>query len=98
MKRSIGKSTLVLAKVSRAVGFLKYSKRSFPISAVRTLYNSIVEPHFLYCRSVWDCCSATEIQHLQRLRNRAARIVTSSAYDAPIKPIFDDWGGKPFSS
>ena len=30
-------------------------------------------------------CNSTEIQHLQRLQNRAARIVTNSAYDAPIK-------------
>ena len=41
------------------------------------------------CCSVWGCCSATEIQHLQRLQNRAARIVTNSAYEAPIRPILE---------
>ena len=35
---------------------------------------------------MWGCCNATEIQHLQRLQNWAARIVTNSAYDAPFKP------------
>ena len=71
-----------------------YSKRSLPISAVMTLYNSILEPHFLYCCSVWGCCSATEIQHLQRLQNWAARVVTNNAYDTPIKPIFERLGWK----
>ena len=36
---------------------------------------------------LWGCCSATEIQHLQRLQNRAAIIVTNGDIDAAIKPI-----------
>ena len=84
----------VSAKVSRAVGFLKYSKRYLPISAVKTLYTSIVEPHFQYCCSVWSCCNAAEIKHLQRLQNRAAGIVTNSSFDAAIKPMFESLGWK----
>ena len=57
----------VSVKILHTVGFLKYSKHYPPISAVSSLYNSIVEPYFLYYCSVWGCCSATEIQHLQRL-------------------------------
>ena len=53
----------VSAKVSRAIGFLKYAKQYLPITAVKTLYTSNVEPHFQYCCSVWGCCSAAEIQH-----------------------------------
>lgn len=67
----------VCAEISRAVVFLKYSKRYIPISAIRTLYNSILQPHFLYCYSIWGCCSAKEIQHLQRLLKRVTRIVTN---------------------
>ena len=52
---------------SRAIGFLKYARQYLPITAVKTLYPSIVKPHFQYCCSVWGCCSAAEIQHLQRL-------------------------------
>ena len=84
----------VSAKVSRAVGFLKYSKRYLPIATVKTLYTSIVEPHFQYCCSVWGCCSAAEIQHLQKLQNRAARIVTNSRFDAAIKPMLENLGWK----
>ena len=84
----------VSAKVSRAIGFLEYSKRYLLITAVKTLHTSIVEPHFQYCCSVWGCCSAAEIQHLQRLQNRAARIVTNSSYDAAIKLMFESLGWK----
>ena len=95
LKCTVGKSTSgQFLLVSRAVGFLKYSKRYFPITAVKTLYTSIVEPHFQYCCSVWGCCNAAEIQHLQRLQNRAAMIVTNSSFDAAIKPMFESLGWK----
>ena len=84
----------VSAKASRAVGFLKYSKQHLPLTAVKTLYTSIVEPHFQYCCSIWGCCNATEIQLLQKLQNRAARIVTNSSFDAAIKPMFESLGLK----
>ena len=84
----------VSAKVSRAVGFLKYSKQYLPLSAVKTLYTSIVEPHFQYCCSVWGCCNAAEIQLLQKLQNRAARIVSNSSFNADIKPMFEILGWK----
>ena len=53
-----------------------------------------MEPHFQYCCSVWGCCNAAEIQHLQKLLNRAARIVTNSSFDAAIKPMFESLGRK----
>ena len=51
------------------------------------MYTGIVEPHFRYCCSVWGCCGLTEINHLQKLQNRAARIITGSRFDAPGLPF-----------
>ena len=82
----------VSAKVPRAVGFLKYSQRYLPITSVKTLSTSIVESHFQYCCSVWGCCSAVDVRDLQKLQNRAARIITNSSFDAAIKPIFESLG------
>ena len=83
----------VTEKVSRAIGFLKYAKHFLPEAIVKTLYTSVVEPHFQYCCSVWGCCNSTDILQLQRLQNRAARIVTNSHFDAPSKPLIQslDW-------
>ena len=44
---------------------------------MKTLYTGIVEPHFRYCCSVWCCCGKTCLNQLQKLQNRAARIVTN---------------------
>ena len=43
-----------------------------------------------YCCSVWGCCSESKIDVLQKIQNRAARIVTSSPYDASAAPIIQN--------
>lgn len=84
----------VSAKVPRAVGFLKHAKSFLPRESLRTLYMGIVEPHFRYCCSVWGCAGSTEINRLQKLQNRAARIVTKSSYDTPVRPLIEGLGWK----
>lgn len=81
-------------KVSRALGFLKHGKSFLPKDTLKTIYTGIVEPHFRYCCSVWGCAGSTEINHLQKLQNRAARIMTNSSFDAPSKPIIERLGWK----
>ena len=84
----------VSAKVSRAVGFLKHAKSFLPRESLKTLYTGIVEPHFRYCCSVWGCAGPTEINQLQKLQNRAARIITNSSYDTPGRPLIERLGWK----
>ena len=82
----------VSTKASRAIGFLKHAKNILPMASLKTLYSSIVETHFRYCCSVWGCCGTTDINQLQKLQNRAARIVTNSSYDAPSRPLIESLG------
>ena len=84
----------VSSKVSRAVGFLRHAKSFLPKETLQTLYTGIVEPHFRYCCSVWGCAALTEINQLQKLQNRAARIITNSSFDAPGGPLIEEMGWK----
>ena len=84
----------VTEKASRAIGFLKYAKHFLPEAIVKSLYTSIVEPHFQYCCFVWGCCNSTDLLQLQRLQSRASRIVTNSHFDAPSKPLIQSLGWK----
>ena len=74
-------------KASRAIGFLKYAKRILPQETLGQTYSGIVEPHFRYCCSVWGSCGESRRFTLQKLQNRAARIVTNSSYDAPADAL-----------
>ena len=79
-------------RVSRAIGVLKHAKQFLPLNVMKNLYRRIVEPHFRYCSSVWGCCSTTDINRLQKLQNRAVRVITNSAFDAPAKPLLGSLG------
>ena len=49
---------------------------------VQKIYHVLIRPHFDYCSSV---CSVTLCDKLQKLQNRAARIITKSSYDVSAK-------------
>ena len=42
------------------------------------IYNALIMPHFDLCSPVWDCFSGYLSDKLQKLQNRAARIITKS--------------------
>ena len=73
----------VRTKVSRAIGFLKYCRKFLPRNTLSKIYRGIVKPHFRFCCSVWGCCGVVKVQTLQKLQNRADKIVTKSSFDTP---------------
>ena len=76
-----------IRKVSRGIGMLKYSKRYLPKESLIMLYRSLVEPYVRYCCPVWGSCGASALDKLQKLQNRAARIVANSPCDASALPL-----------
>ena len=52
------------------------------------IYNALVRPHFDYCSEVWDTLGVGLSSRLQKLLNRAARIIMNLRYNTPgIKVI-----------
>ena len=39
-------------------------------------YNALIQPHFDYCCEVWDTIGVSLSDRLQKLQNRAARVIT----------------------
>ena len=60
-----------------------------PQETLSHIYRGIVEPYFRYCSSVWGSCGETRLLTLQKLQNRAARIVTNSSYVAPADELIE---------
>ena len=73
---------------------IKYAQRFLPFESLKNLSTGLVDPHFRYCCAVWGVCGLTEIQQLQKLQNRAARIITGSNFAAPSKPLIKGLGWK----
>ena len=88
----------VCMEVSRAIGFLRHATPFLPLASLKTLYTGIVELHFRYCCSVWGCAGSTDISQLQRLQNRAARIITNSSCDTLADHLLWSWAGRPLKN
>ena len=80
------------SKISRAIGFLKHAKSFLTQDTLKTLCTGIAELHFRYCCSVWGNRGASKRNHLQKLQNRAVKILTNSSYDADARPLLKDLG------
>jgi hypothetical protein len=52
-----------------------------------TIYNSLIQPLFDYCDVVWDSLPAAGASILQKLQNRAARVITHQGYDVRSNEI-----------
>ena len=42
---------------------------------VKVYINALIQPYFDYCSEVWDCLNEGLRDHLQKLQNRAARLI-----------------------
>ena len=70
------------------------SKNYLPQETLKILYNSLIETHFRYGNIIWGNCRETFLTRLQKLQNRAARIITGSDYDTPAEPLTEQLGWK----
>ena len=77
----------VASKVTRAIAMIRHTKKFLPKHTLKVLYQGLVEPHFRLCCSVWGTCGVTTRCNLEKLQNRAIRIITDSPFDAPAKPL-----------
>ena len=64
-------------------------RNCYPQETLSHIYRGIVEPYFRYCSSVWGSCGETRFLTLQKLQNRAARIVTNSSYVASTDDLIE---------
>ena len=72
-------------KVSSAIGALKRVRPFIPTDVAVQIYNALILPHFDCCSPVWDGMSGCLSDKLQKLQNRAARVITQSPFDTSSK-------------
>ena len=63
-------------------------KRFIPISCLKTLYNSLVEPQLRYGIICWG--NSPEANRLKKVQKRSLRILGNARYNAHAEPIFKE--------
>ena len=56
---------------------------------LKTIYYSLVQPYFAYCDVLWVDCSKTRAGKLQKLQNRAERIITRADYSVRSSDVLN---------
>ena len=74
--------------VAKAVGILSKLRFLFPKSALILLYYSLIHPHLLYALPLWGSSFPTYLSKLQRLQNKALRIISNSNQLTSATPLF----------
>ena len=69
-----------------------------PQSTLLNIFNSLVQSHFDYWSLVWGNCGKTLSNKLQKLQNRAARVITSSNFDVDVDSLFHKLSWKDLKS
>jgi len=63
-------------KISSGIGSIKRISQCVPPATLHNIYHGLVQSHFDYCSVVWGNCAKTLSDKLQRLQNRAVRVLT----------------------
>ena len=80
----------ITKKVSSGIGALKRMRDFITRETAIRVYQSLVEPFFSYCAPVWDGLGKKQSEKLQKLQNRAARVITRSSYDISSSSLLEE--------
>ena len=75
-------------KIASGIGAIKRIRDFVPTSTLHCTYKALIQSQFDYCNIVWGNCGKTLFDRLQKLQNRAARVLTFTRYDADAKRLF----------
>ena len=78
-------------KVSKGIGMLRRAKPFVSIETLTYIYQVLVQPSFDYCSMVWGNCGEGSKEKLQRLQNRAARVITGDTYEIRTRLLSTLW-------
>ena len=79
------------SQLNRAACFLRLDPTTNTSSGMARTWK---KPYFNYCSEVWGHCNKSLSNRLQKLQNRAARVLTFSSYDTSANPIFEQLNWK----
>ena len=77
-------------KVSKVLAALRRLKPLCPQPVLITIYKSLILPYLHYSTAAWGGLGTGLSNKLEKLQNRAARIITGAAWDVRFSYILSD--------
>ena len=88
----------VVKKVTSGIGAMRRICDFVDRETLFPIYNALIRPHFYYCSEVWDTLGVGLSKRLQKLQNRAARIIMNLRYDTPGIEAINALGWEPLKT
>ena len=79
----------ITKKVNSGLSIIRKLRDIVDYNTLIIIYKSIIQPHFDYCSQVWGCQGKVLSDKLQRLQNRAFRIISREGYETQSKDILN---------
>jgi len=80
----------ICKKVGKSIYGLKQVRDFVPVDTLIIMYKALIQPTFDYCDLVWSNLNKGLADRLQKLQNRAARIITFQGYDVRSVDILQE--------
>ena len=74
-------------KMSKSVAILKILKHTFPSSALKTIYHSLIYPYFNYCNLIWGSAANSHLETLMLIQKKCIRIISKAGYYDHTEPL-----------
>ena len=71
----------ITLKIDRCIGIIKRVRQFIPEKSLLLLYQTLIDPYFRYCSTVWGQCGETLKNKLQALQNRGAGSIAKVTYE-----------------
>ena len=84
---------VISKKISSGIGSIKRISHCVPPATLYNIYHGLAQSRFDYCSVVWGNCAKTLPNKLQRLQNRAVRILIHASYDADTNQLLKELRG-----
>jgi hypothetical protein len=82
--------SMTRTKVAKSMGILSKARKVLSISALTTLYYSLVYPYLTYCIEIWGSAAETYLITLLKSQKKILRIMKSLPPRSPTAPIFQE--------
>ena len=80
-------TTELCKKVSSAIGALKRLRPLITREVAIQIYKALILPYFDYCSAVWDGLTDNLSDKIQKLHNRAMRVILKDRYDTSSRVL-----------
>ena len=70
----------IVKKSRSGLYMLNKVKPYVPSNTMNMIYNSLLAPYFDYCDVIWGTCNSTTRHKVQKMQNRAAKIITGGTW------------------